>query len=77
MSQYNGTNVNIVLTYATLSVEEQTETLVFDIGSLLAAAGGNLGLFLGFSCLSLLFSCFDYLASFWIGLNKSLIQPKI
>jgi hypothetical protein len=77
MSQYNGTNVHIVLAYATLSVEEQTETLVFDIGSLLAAAGGNLGLFLGFSCLSLLFSCLDYLASFWLGLNTSLIQPKM
>jgi hypothetical protein len=76
MSQYNGTNVNIVLTYATLSVEEQTETLVFDIGSLLAAAGGNLGLFLGFSCLSLLFSLLDYLASFWKELNQSIIKPQ-
>jgi hypothetical protein len=27
---------------------------VYDVGNLLAAVGGNLGLFLGFSCLSLL-----------------------
>jgi hypothetical protein len=46
-----------------LSVEEHFETLVFDGGSLLAAAGGNLGLFLGFSCLSLIFSALYYLSS--------------
>jgi hypothetical protein len=73
MSIYNGSFANLVLAYDTFSVEEHFETLVFDIGSLLAAAGGNLGLFLGFSCLSLLLSCLDYLAVLWKGLNKSLI----
>jgi hypothetical protein len=37
---------------SSLIVEERVETLVYDVGSFLAAAGGNLGLFLGFSCLS-------------------------
>jgi hypothetical protein len=38
--------------YSTLDVEERIETLVYDAGNFLAAAGGNLGLLLGFSCLS-------------------------
>ena len=42
--------------YATLTVEEKIETLIYDFGGLMAAAGGNLGLCLGLSCLSILFS---------------------
>jgi hypothetical protein len=76
MNSHNGSNAYLILAYETLSVEEQFETLIFDIGSLLAAAGGNLGLFLGFSCLSLLFSLLDYLARFWKELNHSIIQPQ-
>jgi hypothetical protein len=37
-----------------LLVEEQIERLAYDFGNFLAAAGGNLGLFLGFSCLPML-----------------------
>jgi hypothetical protein len=37
-------------------VEERIETLAFGGGSLLAEIGGNIGLLLGFSLLSLLFS---------------------
>ncbi len=40
--------------YKTLRVEEKIETFIFDLGGVLAAAGGNLGLCLGFSCLSIL-----------------------
>ena len=40
--------------YSTLSVEERVESYDYDIGSFLAAVGGNLGLFLGFSCLPIL-----------------------
>ena len=40
--------------YETFLIEANIETLVYDIGSFLAAVGGNLGLFLGFSCLSML-----------------------
>jgi len=40
--------------YSTLDVKEVVETLVYDVGDFLAAAGGNLGLLLGFSCLSVL-----------------------
>jgi len=37
-------------------IEEKLETLVYDLVGLLAAVGGNLGLLLGFSCLSVLIS---------------------
>ena len=40
------------IVYSTLNIEQNVETLVYDAGSFLAALGGNLGLFLGFSCLS-------------------------
>ena len=39
--------------YETLIVEEKIETLIFDLGGVFAAAGGNLGLCLGISCLSI------------------------
>ena len=46
----------ISLYYSTLVIEQQVETLIYDVGGFLAAAGGNLGLCLGFSCLSVLFT---------------------
>jgi hypothetical protein len=41
-------------------VEEKAETLIYHVGNFLAAAGGNLGLFLGFSCLSVLFELIKF-----------------
>jgi len=52
--------------YKTLNVEERKENLVYDAGSFFAAAGGNLGLFLGFSCLSAVFALISYTEK-WIG----------
>ena len=48
---------------SSLDVEEKVETLVYDIGSFLAAAGGNLSLMLGFSCLSVLLNIIILLES--------------
>ena len=42
------------------TVEEQIESLEYDLVDLLASAGGNLGLLLGFSCLSVLFSAINF-----------------
>jgi hypothetical protein len=42
--------------YRSTSVEKQVEVLIYDLGGFIAAAGGNLGLCLGFSCLSILFA---------------------
>ncbi len=42
--------------YRSTTVQKQVEVLVYDLGGFLAAAGGNLGLCLGFSCLSIFFT---------------------
>jgi hypothetical protein len=44
--------------YSTFNVEEAIENLEYDVATLLVAAGGNLGLFLGLSCLPVLFAIF-------------------
>ena len=48
--------VMFLLQYDKFVIEEHVETLIYDTGNFLAQAGGNLGLFLGFSCLSMLLS---------------------
>ncbi len=48
------------LAYETFVVEEQVETLVYDAGNFLAAVGGNLGLFLGFSCLTMMLGIYKF-----------------
>ena len=44
-----------ILSFDTFNIEEHIESLVYDASSFLVSVGGNLGLFLGFSCLSVLF----------------------
>jgi hypothetical protein len=46
--------------FGSVDVERQVETLVYDSGNFFAAVGGNLGLFLGFSCLSIIFACINW-----------------
>ena len=46
----------LVVFYDTLNVKQLIESFDYDLGSFLASAGGNLGLFLGLSCLSILLS---------------------
>ena len=45
-------NFILMVSYNSLIVEERIETYLYDIETLFTSAGGNLGLFLGFSCLS-------------------------
>ena len=52
--QTGTTGVAFLLKYESLVIEEHEETLVYNTANFLAQTGGNLGLFLGFSCLSLL-----------------------
>ena len=40
--------------YETLNSELHFETLIYDTGNFLTQIGGNLGLFLGVSCLSVI-----------------------
>ena len=51
----------LTFSYNSFTIEEKVETLVYDIGSFLTSIGGNLGLFLGFSCFSLLVSLIEML----------------
>jgi hypothetical protein len=53
-----------------LDVEERVETLVYDAGNFLAAVGGNLGLLLGFSCLSTVFTLIDWIQGHFIHLKS-------
>ena len=46
--------------YNSHSMEEKMESLVYDFSTFLVATGGNLGLFLGFSCLSLGIKLIDW-----------------
>ena len=45
--------------------EDQSETLLYDAGGFLAAAGGHLGLLLGFSCLSALYAIVNWFKKFF------------
>ena len=45
--------------FDSLETEVKTESLIIDISSLIANIGGNLGLFLGFSCLSIFILTID------------------
>lgn len=46
-----------------MDVEKKEETLVYDSVNFFAAVGGNLGLFLGFSCLSIVYAGIDLIVS--------------
>ena len=54
----------LAIAYSSLNIESRIESLVFDVGSLLAAAGGNLGLALGFSCLTCIWAVIEILEQY-------------
>ena len=51
----------LYLYYDSLETEVKTESLIMDFPNLVAAIGGNLGLFLGFSCLSIFIVTIDFI----------------
>ena len=53
---------SISASFETMDIEKQEENLVYDSGSFFAAIGGNLGLFLGFSCFSIIVAAIDFIA---------------
>ncbi len=63
--------------YDSLDIEERIETLAFGGGSLLAEIGGNIGLLLGFSLLSLLFSVLKILKYLFKKNYKNITNPKL
>ena len=63
--------------YSTLNIEEKIESLEYDLGNFVAAAGGNLGLLAGFSCLSLIFGVIDGIQKMYIQYQKGSFQKCI
>ncbi len=59
--------------YTSLVVEKRVETLVYDIGGFLAAAGGNMGLTLGLSFLTIFFSIIDWMRSLLLTCTKKFL----
>ena len=55
IENFSASFIVLSISYETLLIEEHEESLVYDITNFLAAAGGNLGLFLGFSCMSVFY----------------------
>ena len=52
----------LIMIFKLTTVLESTETYVYDFETMMTALGGNLGLFLGTSCLSILFEMIQCLA---------------
>jgi len=65
---FSKNDFRLIFFYRKMEIEERTEALVYDIGTFLSAAGGNLGLLVGFSCLSVIFAAIDVLGKLfnWI-----------
>ena len=57
-------NFIVYFFYRSPWIEERLETLTYDLSGMLAAAGGNLGLMLGFSCLTLVFGIINWFKKF-------------
>jgi len=54
-------SVSMQIKFSTLLVGEEAEAYVYDFGNFMVALGGNLGLMLGFSCLTVIFSLIKFL----------------
>ena len=52
----------LFVAYESMDFEKEEETLVCNSGNCFAAVGGNLGLLLGFSCLSIIYAAIDSIA---------------
>jgi hypothetical protein len=50
--------------YSAFLIEESAESYDYDFGSFLAATGGNIAMFLGFSCFSILLLAIDWIEKF-------------
>ena len=71
-NNFSATCILLSISYETLLTEDHEESLVYDLTNFLAAAGGNLGLFLGFSCMSIFYGMIKFVKK--IKLQKHLIE---
>ncbi len=58
--------MGVYMFYNSTIVQKSEETLLYDVPALLSAVGGSLGLFLGFSCITIFFYAIDN----WRDLKK-------
>ena len=65
----------ITMYYTTSDVATFTEDRLIDFSGFVSAVGGNLGLFLGFSFLGMLFSLYEYIEN--VLLTKLTKQDKL
>ncbi len=66
--------VKVYLFYHSMLAEQKREAYIYDLGNLMTSLGGNLGLFLGFSCFSTLMFFIKYL--FKISWSKACWKSK-
>ena len=59
-ANYSKGHFLLVPFFTSFTTEEKIESLEYDLARLLVSAGGNLGLFLGFSCLSVFFTIIEW-----------------
>ena len=59
-ANYSKGHFLLVPFFTSFTSEEKIESLEYDLARLLVSAGGNLGLFLGFSCLSVFFTIIEW-----------------
>jgi len=64
VKNYRNSGFIFSMNYDSFTMETTVETLRYDLVDFLTQAGGNLGLFLGFSCFSILISGIDLLRIF-------------
>ena len=67
----------IAIFYVSTDVEEKTVTLLFDLGTMISATGGNLGLTLGFSVLSILLGITNHLTSLFIFFQQKIFPKRL
>ncbi len=69
-------SLTLYVYYDSIVVPHSSEVLLYNPGGVLSAIGGSLGLFLGFSCLSLAFDFIEIVANRnWTGKTKKKV-PK-
>ena len=51
---------NMAIYYKNMDVDISEEVLLYDFSAIVAAVGGSMGLFLGFSCYSLVLEFYTY-----------------
>jgi hypothetical protein len=74
MVERDDNEYRIWLYYTSLTVEEKMEKYIYGYDTALVAIGGSMGLFLGFSCLSLVLSGLEWLEKWLQKKNKTVLS---